>query len=242
MTDSKKNLLLVALALVCAPAPALALEGRVPMGRLPMGASTAYARAIALDLKGRHDAALAAYLEVVRAGGPDGERARYHASLTEGMRKNLTALRKAPLDGRAHFSLGVEAANKLTALVRETGVVVRPLYAVAERALSEAVRLLPGVHDPAICLAGLYADAGELGRAKTTIAWVKGKPLRPSEVYNLACYYHSVGDYDRALEHLTRVINPYYRKWIRQSDDFHKLRGDPRLEALLRGPASGPSK
>ena len=221
------------------PGLAAALEGRVPMGRLPLGASNAYARAIALDLKGRHDAALAAYLEAVRAGGADVERARYHATLAEGMRKNLTALRGAAFDGRAHFSLGVEAANKLTALVRETGVVVRSLYALAERSLSEAVRLLPGIHDPAICLAGLYADAGELGRARSTIQLVRGQRLRPSEVYNLACYYHSIGDYDRALADLTKVITPYYRKWIQQSDDFHKLRGDPRLEALLRGPIAG---
>lgn len=128
----------------------------------------------------------------------------------------------------------MDAANKLTALRRETGVVARQAFRIAERAFREAERLLPGRADPVICLAGLYADAGEPGKARATIARIQGRPLTAGERYNLACYHHSMGEYDKALAELRVVINDHYRRWILVSDDFWRLRGDPRLEQLLK--------
>lgn len=213
---------------------AAALEGRIPRGRTSLGVSPAYQRAIALDLAGRYREALVYYEEAARA--PAGGRARYHRKLTQGMLTHLQHVGRFPQDGRANFSLGVDAANKVTALVRETGVVVSAFYAIAEEALRKATTLLPGANDPVICLAGLYADAREQGRAREALSRVHGRALNAGEVYNLACYYHSMGRYDEALGELSKVMNPHYRGWILESDDFYRLRGDPRLEALLVGP------
>jgi tetratricopeptide (TPR) repeat protein len=218
------------------PAAASALEGRVPKGRVPLGApSQLYQKAVALDLAGRYEAALDFYEDVARRPGPARARAQYHRDLTRGLLKHLEHVRRFPQDGRSHFSIGVDAGNKLAALLRETGVVARALFSISERALRKAMRLLPGHADPIVCLAGLYADAGERGKARATIALIRGRTLNVSESYNLACYYHSMGEYDRALEELAKVMNDYYRKWIARSDDFYRLRGDPRFEALMRG-------
>lgn len=226
-----------AMAALCASlasaVPAHALEGRVPKARMPLGAPALYQRAIALDLAGRYGAALDLYEALARESGSAQARARYHRDLSRGLIKNLEHVRRFPDDGRAHFSIGVDAGNKVAALLRDTGVVARVQYSIAERALKKAMRLLPGKADPIICLAGLYADAGERGLARALIAPLRGRTLNLSETYNLACYYHSMGDNEAALRSLSRVMNDYYRAWILRSDDFYRLRGDPRFEALL---------
>jgi len=226
-----------ALGEVVEPRAAEAMEGRVPKGRLPLSQSPAYQRGMSLDVAGRYREALPLYEEASRDPGEG--RARYHRKLTRGLLTHLDHVKRFPQDGRAHFSLGVDAANKVTALVRETGMVQRTFYAIAEEALKKAIRLLPGINDPAICLAGLYADAGEPSKAKETLAQTGGRANNPGEIYNLACYYHSMGRYEEAIATLAKVMNPHYRGWIQESDDFYRLRGDPRLEALMRSHNGG---
>jgi tetratricopeptide (TPR) repeat protein len=209
------------------------LERLPPVARVPLGGTPGYRRAITLDLAGRYAEALALY--EAEARGPRGARSRYHAELSRGILERLDQVRRFPQDGPAHFSLGVDAANKVTALLRETGRVAPSLFSLAERALHEAERLLPKSADPIICLAGLYADVGRRQAARAAIARIEGKVLQPGELYNLACYHHFMGENEKAMTILERVMNDYYREWILRSDDFWRMRGDPRLERLLRG-------
>ena len=51
-----------------------------------------------------------------------------------------------------------------------------------------------------------------------------------------------MGDDAKAVRELAKVMNDHYRQWIRTSDDFWRLRGDPRLEELLREPVLQRSK
>jgi tetratricopeptide (TPR) repeat protein len=221
-----------AIILLVLPSFSGKLEGRSPAARAPFVSSVEYRRAVALDLAGRYREALAHYEAAGRE--PRAARARYHVELSRGVLESLDHLRRFPQDGRVHFRLGVDAANKLTALVRETGVMPAAFHHLAELAFRKAERLLPALADPTICLAGLYADAGEHGKARAAIARISGRVLAPGERYNLACYYHSMGQYDEALRELGKVMNAYYRKWIASSDDFWRLRGDPRFERLMR--------
>jgi hypothetical protein len=209
------------------------LERGPPVALAPLVATPGYRRAIGLDLAGRYGEALPLY--EAEARGTKGTRSRYHAELTRGILERLEQVRRFPQDGQAHFGLGVDTANKVTALLRETGRVAQPLLTLSERALREAERLLPRTADPTICLAGLYADVGWRERARATISRIQGRVLQPGELYNLACYHHSMGEDEQALALLKRVLNDYYRRWIRTSDDFWRMRGDPRLERLLRG-------
>jgi tetratricopeptide (TPR) repeat protein len=225
--------LTVALASLLAPAAALALELGPPAGRAPLGASDAYRRAVALDLAGRIRDALALY--EVAGRDPEGRRALYHQELSRGVLTRLERLRLSPNDGRALMSLGVDAANKMSALRRDTGIVARTFYDLSVWAFRSAERFFPAMPDPIICLAGIYAEAGQRARARETLLRIRGQALAPEAVYNLAFYHYAMGEYDQALVYLGRVMNEHYRKWILSSDDFWKLRGDPRLERILGG-------
>lgn len=221
---------LAALALL-APAMSAGLEGHVPSASSPLGASSDYRRAVALDLAGRYREAVPHYERA--AARETASRASHHLALSRGILDSLEQLRRFPQSMRHYFRLGVDAANKLAALKRETGVVARSFLKLAEGAFLRAERLSPNLLDPTICLAGLYADAGMRDRARATIARIRGRRMRAGEIYNLACYYHSMGRYDLALRLLGKVMNDHYRRWILASDDFYQLRGDPRFERLL---------
>jgi tetratricopeptide (TPR) repeat protein len=65
-------------------------------------------------------------------------------------------------------------------------------------------------------------------------------PDHPALLYNLACYEALADRGDDALEHLARAIelNPRFREYAEQDDDFAALRDDPRFSEVLSRPAT----
>jgi serine/threonine protein kinase/Tfp pilus assembly protein PilF len=88
----------------------------------------------------------------------------------------------------------------------------------------------------------LYLGAGALRRLDRTEEarrWLaRAEELMPLDSivqYNVACFYASTGEVDRALAALERALSQNFghRSWIEQDSDLASLRGDPRFQALL---------
>jgi tetratricopeptide (TPR) repeat protein len=217
------------------------VEIRVPAERRSPFTGPVYERALKLDVAGNVGAALELYVLAALQEPENAARAEYHIKLSRAILKLEFVGR--PLTPDDDLSLGVQYANKFSALKRETGRRIKRVYDRAEAALKRAMSAMPAEANPVLCLAGLYAENDDLERARKTFALVRGRPLSPNDRYNLACYHYSAGEITLALDTLRalfREIGPkdrrHYSDWILKSDDFHTLHDDDRLLAIINAP------
>jgi hypothetical protein len=61
------------------------------------------------------------------------------------------------------------------------------------------------------------------------------RPEHAGNLYNLACFESLAGRHDDAIAHLRRSVelDPQYREYARDDDDFAPLRGERDFEALV---------
>jgi tetratricopeptide (TPR) repeat protein len=228
----------VALGAALAGGPALAAEVsvRAPRLRLPLGEDAAYRLGLRLDARGEHSAAAQAYRAVARSSSPSAKRARFHLQLSEAVAKLRRQLVRAPDSYDDHFNYGVNLQNKYWALFLDVGVKYHRLFALAEHHFMRAVRLAPSAANPVLCLASLYAQAGDRGRAADVYArLMAGRIVRGSDHYNLAFFHKVMGDLDEAFRVLRQAFSfdARHRAWVLESDDFAEYLEDPRLRSIL---------
>jgi hypothetical protein len=187
-----------------------------------------------MDLRG----ALELYRKSIEAKESKAARARYQAGLSE----RVLSFREPRGDNPEElFNLGVHYSNKFIAVRNDTGQRVEELYRRSKEALAGALKRLPG-NNARICLAILYAENGELEQARSMIRALTGD-IRPPEMFNLALAHHAIGEDDEALTILESLAaSPWawsaHREWLRKSDDFRRLRGNPRMQRLLALPST----
>ncbi len=86
-------------------------------------------------------------------------------------------------------------------------------------------------------LAGVYASAGQRGRAEAVFARLESESReRYVSAYVLGWIQNALGSTDRALELLERAVDEHaaYTPWINSLPEFAPIRSDPRFQALLR--------
>lgn len=230
-----RRLAWVCLLLIAGTAQAADVAVRAPGLRLPLGDAPDYLRGLQLDARGEHAAAVQAFRAASSAPGRTGQRARFHAKLSDGIVKLRTAVERSPDAYDEHFNIGVNIQNKYWALFVDTGVRNHRLYALAEHHFQRAMRLAPTAANPLLCLAALYAQAGDRGRAMEVFAQLGPRIIRASDHYNLAFFRKVTGEVDAAFQML-RIAVQYdnrHRAWILESDDFAEYLEDPRMVAIL---------
>ena len=96
-----------------------------------------------------------------------------------------------------------------------------------------------GYSHPLAHLAQFYFDRGEAAHAnqlqeKMTARLLELPGLRDAARYNLACYYATTGQRDRALTELRESLrlNPKLIEWSKQDTDLDSLRDDPAYQEL----------
>ena len=79
-----------------------------------------------------------------------------------------------------------------------------------------------------------------MGKRDEAIAWLeRAIALDPDDsqtLYNAACTWSQLGEFDRAFELLERWLpkaGVEKRMWLKQDIDFDPIRSDPRFESLL---------
>jgi adenylate cyclase len=107
-----------------------------------------------------------------------------------------------------------------------------------ERAERE-FNLHPDYSSPAQYVALAMAELGEYERAKDWAA--RALAIDPDDLlalYNIACVYSQVGEFDQAIELLKKVLPyvdalPAWRAWLKHDSDLDPIRDDPRFQMLL---------
>jgi adenylate cyclase len=90
---------------------------------------------------------------------------------------------------------------------------------------------------PAYVGASALAFLGEIERAKEWSA--RALAIDPDDIltqYNVACFYCILGELDRALDLLERLLpdaNHETKAWVKQDSDFAPLHGHPRWQRVL---------
>jgi adenylate cyclase len=110
----------------------------------------------------------------------------------------------------------------------ETKAAARKTVELAER------ELVINPEDPRPAIAGALAllELGEKDRAKDWTTRAQAiEQEDPVAIYNIACVYSHLGEYDAAFDLLERVIRsgrPFWRDWIENDSDLDPLRNHPR--------------
>ncbi len=84
--------------------------------------------------------------------------------------------------------------------------------------------------------------AGRADEARAIAAEVRELyPDNPGVLYNSACFKALEGEREAPLQDLARAVelDPDYRKYAAEDDDFVSLRDDPRFLAITREPQAG---
>jgi tetratricopeptide (TPR) repeat protein len=204
--------------------------------RAPLAMHPSYRQGLLLDQRGDHAAAAEAFRVAVTQARI--QRAEFHRKLSAAIARLREVVRRSPDAYEEHFNLGVNLQNKYWALHLDLGVKNPRLFALAEHHFLEAMRLAPSVANPLVCLAALYAQAGDRARAQETIAGLARRPVRPGDLYNLAFFHKVMGDLEEAYRVLRQAFDhdARHRDWVRESDDFAEYLEDPRLVELMRLP------
>jgi adenylate cyclase len=99
--------------------------------------------------------------------------------------------------------------------------------------------LHPDYSSPAQSVALALAELGEYERAKDWAA--RALAIDPDDLlalYNIACVYSQVGEFDQAIELLEKVLpytdaSPAKRASLQHDPDLDPIRADPRFQKLL---------
>lgn len=233
------------LALVCVPsAPAAGKAGRrtVVTVHLPPSDDVDLLSGLRADLDGRWEDARAAYGRARRMGRcPDGSRCAWHDRLDRDLVGERAGLALAPGEFGAHANYAITCANKLIALRLDTGLDPEQLFATAEKHYHLALDLAPvsARSEVLLGLAALHGEAGEEDRARALFSEVRPEEFESATAFgNLAYFLTTIGELDQAFAALDRALSlddagSRYRDWVVESDDFHRVRNDPRLEEIL---------
>ncbi|MFL6593945.1 MAG: TPR end-of-group domain-containing protein [Chthoniobacterales bacterium] len=198
------------------------------------------AQAFALQLSDRSDDAVLEFEKAI-ALDPNSFEAHYfygRACFEQGEHERAARLfkRASDINQDSYHSLLILSLT-YRALGREEEA-KEAARATLERAEREMIRH-PEDPKPASCGGAVLVDLDEPERAREWIA--RSLAIAPDDIltqYNAACTYTRLGDLERALDLLERVIRARtslesWRKWIEHDPDLNSLRDHPRFRGLL---------
>ncbi|MFL6541437.1 MAG: TPR end-of-group domain-containing protein [Chthoniobacterales bacterium] len=198
------------------------------------------AQAFALQLSDRSDDAVLEFEKAI-ALDPNSFEAHYfygRASFEQGENERAARLfkRASDINQDSYHSLLILSLT-YRALGREEEA-KEAARATLERAEREMIRH-PEDPKPASCGGAVLVDLDEPERAREWIA--RSLAIAPDDIltqYNAACTYTRLGDLERALDLLERVIRARtsigaWRKWIEHDPDLNSVRDHPRFGELL---------
>jgi len=215
----------------------------------------AYARALALEARGRHVEAIRQYAAAAvelraaalsRAFAPPGRVRGWRAKISwqrgaaeELLEQEAYAL-VMPGAAVAHAGLARACHGKARSIRAFTGERADALSQRAHREYLVALRLDPGLAGARIGLAALLADAGRKREAVAEIVKVGLAREDPLLAYEVAAFHAAMGDLDAAFAYLARAAGrPSVQAAILFSNELDPLRGDPRFAALAARAAEG---
>lgn len=140
-----------------------------------------------------------------------------------------------------YTAYAITCANKLISLRLDTGLAPSTLFRTAEKHYLLALDLAPPSARSHVLLgfAALYGEAGQEDRARRLFREVRLEESESATSFgNLAYFLTTVGDNERAFAMLERALSlddpdRRYRTWVLESDDYHRVRNDPRFEEIL---------
>jgi len=244
-------LLLLIPTLLATSAHAKAPEKGVPTGQrvvieleLPEAyKDPAFRAALQADAAGEHRQGMTHYARAQRRGQCNpGSRCAWHWRLSREILGQTQEVVAAPQRALHRNNLAISYANKLMALRRDLG----KLSSVVSKKALRAYRMARDMAEPnqrsdiLLGLASLHAELGEQGIARYLFAEIQLKGLQSStELGNLAYFYTTVGELDLAFEALEKALakddkKGSYRTWALHSDDYHRVRHDPRFKKLMQ--------
>jgi len=230
------------------PAPCQEARGRtgvrtlVTAARVPERHDADFLAGLAADLELRWEAAREAYARSRRMGRcAAASRCHWHDRLDEELLRERHGLRVLPGDANAHANYAITCANKLIALSLDAGQRPAALFAKAEKHYLVARDMAPpsGRNDVLLGLAALYGEAGQEDRARGLFARIDVAQMESSTSFgNLAYFLTTIGETEQAFVMLERALSlddasGRYRRWVIESDDYHRVRHHPRFEEIL---------
>jgi tetratricopeptide (TPR) repeat protein len=209
-----------------------------------------YARGIALDIRGKWEQSHRAYQKAVS------EFQRMIRERPQWKRMIRGWLVKAQfqrdqshrLKFRNYYTWGPPSAsmiytraaakhNKWLAIRAFTGRALRRLQEEVIEDYKKALQQSPHYDSARIALAAMYCEIGQHARGRQEFAKVHG-PMRIWLALEEAYFYTVAGDTDQAFKLLAKAIqyNSSNKKHILRSNDFDRLRMDPRFAKLVGTP------
>lgn len=228
-------------------------RGGTPRAGLERGMprDSAYARGIRLDALGQHVDALREYDAAVRelaglavVAGPRDPRLRgwrakvaWQRDASEDLLERNAYAAVMPQSLVAHYGLATSLHEKYLSVRAFLGVAPRALWESAHAEYHEALRLNPRHAASQLGLARLWADGGDLARARAEFSRLGRRRDDEDLALGVAAYYAAIGDGDRAFDYLVRAARRLdQRRWAALSNAFDPLREDPRWELVIGEP------
>ena len=224
-----------------------------------MPRTSAYAQAMALDLQEKFELAAARYREAEvefgrmkpPAGGPTvleawRRKARWQSYWSQQLGLRNRGYR--PWGGIATGDLGHGYYMKFLAARAFTGQAPLGLAAKARIHLEASIRNEPDNVFARLSLAALLHELGDHGQAQREFLRItldSAQREDPMLALRLAAYHAAAGDRERAIAQLDKALRrPYLYRTLREmldwSNEFDRLRDDPRFRQLLEKDPSPP--
>lgn len=208
-----------------------------------------YARAVALDLKGKWRESYAAYRKATKEfRGMQRTRGRWRTAIRGWIAKaqfqrGLSSQLRYPIYARWRHRNHYMRYRKASALHHKwlaarafTGRSDRKLLKQVIEEYKYILMRSPNDHRPRLMLAGLYHELGQAGRARHEFSRVRHTG-RTSLRLEVAYYHTAAGDRERAFKYLANARRYYsLRTTALRSNMFDRLRGDPRFAKLIGKP------
>lgn len=211
---------------------------------------SAFAKGIAFDVQGRWDQSHTAYREaqaefqkliVDRPSWAKMVRgwllkAEFQMDQSQRLRYPIY-YRYGPPSASALYYRGEARRNKWLGIRAFTGRTEKKLQQEILEDLQKSLQQITSYDSARIALAAMYHETGEHTKGRQEFAKVQTTG-RLWLAVEMAYYYCAAGEIDKSLEMLERAVNynPSNKRYILRSNDFDRIRANPRFKRIVGEP------